>query len=182
MSEFYSFEINDLPEQRRTEYWFITNNGIVYYAYIIGAPEYLDEFESFNYLNKYGYVFGFSPQEDFGNEYRPSHDPLIGPTICRIIQDFMRRFEKVVLVYHCESTDGKQRQRNITFGQWFNAHQGIQPIYKNKVQLEVQLIDGTVRKEYLGYFASCPHTDIEIADLEFQQFAKEKITAGKQIA
>lgn len=179
---FYPFEIINIPEERRTEYWFITNSGVVYYAYIIGAPEYLDEFESFEYLNKYGYVFGFSPQEDFEKDDKQYHDPLIRPTICHIILDFMRRFEKVVLIYHCDAADGKQRQRNIAFSQWFNAHQGIQPIHKNKLQLEVQLIDGTIRKEYLGYFASCSDTEIEMADREFKQFAREKITAGKQIA
>ena len=152
----------------------------MFYAYIVSAPEYVDGFDTYPFLSDCGYVFGFCPLDDNpASENR--HDALIGPTICNIIRDFMERFEKVVLIYNCDSTDGRQRQRDITFNKWFNAHRGKKPAWRDRIQLDVRLPDGRARTEYLGYFADCSKEEMVTAGREFKQFAKEKVAAGKQL-
>lgn len=180
MNEFYECSIIEKPLENRIEYWFITTSQVVYYAYIIAAPSYLDDISQYDFISQHGYVIGFCPENEEEIIGRP-HDPLIGPTICHIICNFVSRFDKVIMMYHCDAADGLQRARKITFNKWFQGHAGIKPIHRSGIQLEIQNTVAPLKYEYLGYFAFCPQEDITIADNEFKSFAIEMANSRKQL-
>jgi hypothetical protein len=129
----------------------------LYYAYFVSAPEYLSEFESYKYLSRFGYVVGFCPFDEEAAAKAP-YDPHIGRTICDILIDFIKQHNKVILVYHCDPSDGLQRARKVTFNKWHKAHGAKSGLHKSEVEIEVKQTGATGRKEYLGCLASFPGT------------------------
>lgn len=179
MNESYEFYIVVNPEEERNEYWFYTNQSLLYYVYFVAAPEYLPEFSSYSYLCRHGYVIGFCPVDEDAAAEAP-HDPCIGRTICNILKDFINRHDKVILVYHCDPSDGLQRARKVTFNKWHKVFGGEVGIHKSGVEITIQQPGGLIRKEYLGYLASCEEEEIPGVEAEFQQFASEKANSEKQ--
>lgn len=92
----------------------------------------------------------------------------------------MSNFSQVVLIYHCESTDGKQQARNRKFQSWFKKQPALDGVYTDHINIEVTLPLAT-KKEYLGYFACCNASDAALIDAEFRQMAQEKVQSAKLV-
>ncbi len=91
----------------------------------------------------------------------------------------MSGFSQIVLMYHCDSTDGRQQFRNKTFQNWFSKHSDLSKIYRHKIIINVEVED-TVKSEYLGCFAKCEGGSISTVSAEFELMANEKVNSGKQ--
>lgn len=78
-------------------------------------------FQKHNAFDELGYSsfeFGFYPVEDQSSK----HDHRIEDTIVFAIREFFELNADSILLYVCDSSDGKARQRNILFGRWFNKY------------------------------------------------------------
>ncbi len=56
-------------------------------------------------------------------EKLPAQDPRIKPTVAAIIHDFFTQTTKPIVLYVCESSDGKQAARSRLFMVWFIEYQ-----------------------------------------------------------
>jgi hypothetical protein len=95
-------------------YQFSSASGDVYYAY----------FTLFFLQNKQGeeieiFSFGFDRKET-GFSVQRGFDPLVKATIQHILLDFFKQNHESAAIYVCLTTDGKARNRKITFAKWFN--------------------------------------------------------------
>ncbi len=57
------------------------------------------------------------------HEKLPAQDSRIKPTIAAIIHDFFARITEPIVLYVCESSDGKQMARSRLFSVWFIEYQ-----------------------------------------------------------
>jgi hypothetical protein len=73
---------------------------------------------AFDDLGYSSFEFGFYPVEDKTLNY----DSRIEDTIVFAIREFFERNPDSILLYVCDSSDGKARHRNILFGRWFNKY------------------------------------------------------------
>ena len=76
---------------------------------------------------------------------RPAHDPKVEQTVLAIINEFFRS-NLEVLLYICDTSDGKESSRNRLFLRWFEKHAtpGRFPICTAKA-----CIEGPVRVDFL---------------------------------
>lgn len=93
-------------------YQFTTSDGDVYIAYFTeftlidsGQNEILAT--SFGFANKAG---------NSGHRY----DVKIKNTIVHLIKEFFENQDDAAILYICINNDGRERNRHITFGRWFN--------------------------------------------------------------
>jgi len=97
-------------------YQFTTQNGTVYDVVFISCENYFPDSEVCN-----GRVFMLN--FDISKEVvaKRAYDSNIEITIAGIIISFFESAENVML-FVCDSTDSKQRNRKITFNKWYNNH------------------------------------------------------------
>lgn len=177
MIQCYEFEVIHKQAERRVEYWFVTHNNIVYYGYFVELPEYLgEEIPAYDYLNQHGHVFGFCPQDE---DQEIPHDYLVGVTICEILKNYFSKYEKAIILYHCDALDGQQLARDILFSRWARNYASGVAVHKNSVKVEVKQPGKPDRIEYLGYYAMCPTSELHKVDVEFKNFAAEKANSDK---
>lgn len=97
------------------EFSFTTSLGLQYNVYFLPAKE--DYFSDYPEMPENIYLFGFSLLN--GTENQRVFDENIAKTICGILIEFFSNHENVI-VFICDSTDKRERQRNITFNKWFH--------------------------------------------------------------
>jgi hypothetical protein len=73
---------------------------------------------AFENLGYSSFEFGFYPIHDATSSY----DSRIEDTIVFAIREFFEQNPDAILLYICDSSDGKARQRNILFGRWYNKY------------------------------------------------------------
>lgn len=96
------------------DYFFESEQGLQYEIYFVAAPFYFPE----NYSFKHS-VFEFIIKPADNQKYlRPGRDSEIPLTIAAIFLDFFTSHEKVV-VFSCDTTDGKQAARHRKFNDWY---------------------------------------------------------------
>lgn len=178
MRDFYPFISTSSNNSLRHDYAFTSKSGIDYYMFLEAAPEYLPEFDNYEYLARYGYVIGFYPVDD-NPTLSGVVDFKIGATICAIMQEFFDKNEKAVLLYHCDSSDGKQLKRKNLFDGWDNRYGKKVSIIKDHVILNVIDKNGAAHQEYLGYYALCEPTEQTRIGEEFERFANEMVAIKK---
>jgi len=93
-------------------YQFTTSDGDVYIAY----------FTEFTLIDSnqneiLATSFGFANKE--GNKSH-RHDVKIKNTIIHLIMEFFENQDDAAILYICINNDGRERNRHITFGRWFN--------------------------------------------------------------
>lgn len=110
---------------------FITDQGLVYE---VGFTE------DYTFMEENLYQFFIS--ELTGNSYAP--DPKIKSTIWAVLQEFFRQNENVV-IYICDTSDGKQAIRNRLFQKWYNE-------FEEKDNYTIMY--GKAEYEGVEYFAS----------------------------
>lgn len=96
------------------DYFFENGQGHQYEIYFVPAPFYFPEDDIFKH-----FVFEFVIKlVGHPNSPRPLKDSKIPSTISAIFLDFFNTYEKVV-VFSCDTTDGKQAARHRKFNDWY---------------------------------------------------------------
>lgn len=110
-NEIYEVTTND----DRNEYHFTTSLNYQYNVYFLPAKE--DYFSEYPDIPDNIYLFGFSLLN--ASVKLMPFDAKVAQTICRILVDFFNN-HKNIIIFICDSTDRRERQRYITFSQWFH--------------------------------------------------------------
>lgn len=130
---------------------FITDHGLVYE---IGFAE------DYTFMEENLYQFFIS--ELTGNHYAP--DSKIKSTVWAVLEEFFQQNENVV-IYICDTSDGKQAIRNRLFQKWYNDFEDRD---------EYAFMSGVAEYEGVGYFASAiaakSNPNIEEVKLAFEDF------------
>lgn len=117
---------------------FTTQSGIAYFATFLSSSH----FSAFPALDSLLYEFSF----DFMGTGNPPvrHDPKVGNTVVALAFRFLKQFPDGVLMFVCDPTDARNRQRKILFSKWFRTHG----------QAEFEKLDVKVVDESHHYYAS----------------------------
>ena len=133
---------------------FITDHGLVYE---VGFTE------DYTFMEENLYQFFIS--ELTGNHYAP--DPKIKSTIWAVLQEFFLQNENVV-IYICDTTDGKQAIRNRLFQKWYNEFEEKE---------DYTFMTGMAEYEGVSYFASAiaANSNPHLAEVKqaFEQFVDQ---------
>ncbi|GAB3687686.1 hypothetical protein GCM10027592_01560 [Spirosoma flavus] len=100
-------------------YYFANGLGIIY-EIMFKPSGYL--FPDNPEFNSDVYEFAIRIEENILNIDPPS-DPLLPPTIAAVFRDFFSR-EGAVVVYICDSSDGRQAVRFRKFNSWYSYFEG----------------------------------------------------------
>ncbi len=90
-------------------------------------------------------------------------DPLIPPTIAGILLQFFEQNERI-LVYICESSDGRAAARKRKFDGWFEAHEG-----SRFSKVDLKLIDTTGEKYLTTLIVRLDNPNLAEVTLAFMQ-------------
>ena len=160
-NSFHPYQLAD-EENGNISYVFYSTNGAVYAVSFdeSGYDKYLNEYPN---LFKSGYALGFFQVT------LPIHkiikDPLLFNTIENIIEEFVTRIgNDIVLLYHCDYSDGRQSQRDKLFRDKFEKS-----LLKDKFAISRYelYIPETDTKQYMGYITSINNPNIKMVELEF---------------
>ncbi len=101
---------------QNNSYYFETKDGIIYEIVFKFTP-YLFEVKNTEITEN---TFEFSILQSFNpNLKNSSNDKKIGATVVAIFMDFYLRKNKIISIYICDSSDGKELARKRKFDQWF---------------------------------------------------------------
>jgi len=89
------------------------------------------------------FLFGFSLLN--GIDEQRVFDENIAKTICSILMEFFSNHENVI-IFICDSTDKRERQRNIIFNKWFH-HFDIDSLFE---KIDKVLEYDTLNRYYLS--------------------------------
>ncbi len=127
--------------------------------------------DAYPYLLQNGYGLGFFPEGGI-KDNRNFFDPRISATIEDITLDFISSVGKdVFILYHCESNDGRQANRNRLFEIWFNKSTHKEKMYKHGLVVEIKTEDDTNIYHYIGFITSSNNKNIENAIIELEAFS-----------
>lgn len=99
-------------------YGFQTSN---YISYEIKFKPMFYLFEPHKEYANSAYEFVIEVFENTTNK-TPSYDDLMPVTIATIIEDFYNKINQPLIIYVCDSSDGRQLARNRKFTRWFEAY------------------------------------------------------------
>lgn len=158
-------EIEDLSNI----YSFITSQQVVYRVYF-SIDEYSGYLDDYPNMLQNGYAIGFYKSSEVeGEKYK--QDPRVKETICKIILDFFSLIgNELVLLYHCDRIDGRQRTRDAIFNKWFDEHPSSKNYFKYCIKVEVPKPDGNIEDNFMGYIISKKNTHINEIRNEFEDF------------
>lgn len=175
MPDFYSY-LQEKDDEDVIAYSFVTDNGSLYYVYF-------DPYQYVGYTNVYpnllslGYGFGF--HRPFKPDGSWPKDEKIGATISKIISDFIEENgDEVVLLYHCDHEDSKQRGRNLIFNRWYNTTDIQATILKQSIKIDQVTESGDDVEMHMGYLTSRDNPLLHDVKKEFLTFA-ENLTSYK---
>lgn len=123
------------------EYSFTTSLGFQYSVYFLPAKE--DYFSDYPEMPDDIYLFGFSLLN--GTDNQRIFDEKIAKTICGILIEFFSNHENVI-IFICDSTDKRERHRNITFNKWFH-HFDVDSLFE---KIDKVLEYDTLNRYYLS--------------------------------
>ncbi len=123
------------------EYSFTTSLGFQYSVYFLPVKE--DYFSDYPEMPDDIFLFGFSLLN--GIDEQRVFDENIAKTICSILMEFFSNHENVI-IFICDSTDKRERQRNIIFNKWFH-HFDIDSLFE---KIDKVLEYDTLNRYYLS--------------------------------
>ena len=173
IKDFYSYT-QEKDDEDIISYSFLTSNGSLYFVYF-------DPYHYVKYVNDYpnllnpGFGFGFGRAHKASGVWR--QDALIGETIAKIVSDFIAEYgNEVVLLYHCEYLDGKQKARNKVFHDWYNDSQIKDAVIKKGLVVNLFDREGIETDYFVGYLTSCHNKNSTQVEEEFSVFAEKLVT------
>jgi hypothetical protein len=154
----------DEEAEDQVSYFFFTDNHI--YTVVFDPYQYSSYTDEYPTLLNNGIGLSFF-RFDNNNIVKQKEDPKIASTICQILKDYLaEQTADVVLLYHCDHKDHKQKGRSILFSKWNTKHNPDNRMIKREIEFDH---DG--RKYYLGYITSTKNDLHEKVDSEFDTFA-----------
>ena len=172
--DFYSY-IQEQDDDDVISYSFLTSHGLLYYVYF-DPYEYNDHIGRYPHLLNSGYGFGFHRMSK-GKGW--INDPKTGETISKIIFDFIEdRGNDVVLLYHCDYSDAKQKGRDKIFNNWYTKSKIKKAIIKKSVKVSQIEENGKETDYFMGYLTTIENPKKEEVEIEFTTFA-ENLVSGK---
>lgn len=174
MAELYSYRIDDLEDI-----------GIIYTFYSpVNRRIYKVSFDTYvyqEYLSEYpmllakGYSLSFyNTPTDIG--FRRKDDEVVVNTIVAIIQSFLeKKGEECVLLYHCDTSDGRQQSRHFVFGDWYSKYNLKASLTKEGLEVELPSKDGT-KMYYIGYLTPTTNPSLQNIHQEFSDFSISMIS------
>ena len=96
-------------------YIFETASQIAYEIKFKPSEYLFEEYEEFKYnIYEFSLLIAYNPYKK-----SPSLDKFIPQTVADIVQDFLKKEERIAL-YICDSSDSKEAARARKFGHWFS--------------------------------------------------------------
>jgi hypothetical protein len=126
----YNFKKNDSDSN---EYAFITSSGMIYSVAFVKADFYFPNNDSFK-NDTFELIIELDQTQ---KKTWASRDFNIPSTIASIFKDFFQQHEKVV-VFSCDTTDGKQAARNRKFDDWFKQFNDDSLLKLNETIFDVE--------------------------------------------
>jgi len=169
--DFYSYTQEE-DDGDVISYSFITSNGSLYYVYF-DPYQYIKYTDVYPHLLRFGYAFGFQRSVK-GHGWLS--DTKIGSTISKIIFDFIQENgNEVVLLYHCDYADKKQKGRDKIFNEWYENSEIKHAFIKKRVEVNITNDKGNENDYYVGYLTSINnHHSINVEN-EFSMFAEKLV-------
>jgi hypothetical protein len=99
-------------------YLFVTDHLIVYQVYFKYSPNYFFKDSTYSH---YVYEFVIAVLEN-PTESLPIFDKKTSITIANIFEEFCQNVQEAIIVYICDSSDGRQMIRHRKFNAWFNEY------------------------------------------------------------
>ncbi len=175
INNFYSYILEE-DDSDVISYSFLTSNRSVYYVYF-DPYEYVRYTDNYPHLLESGFAFGF--QRIIKGNGPWISDLKIGETISRIVIDFIKEHgADVVLLYHCDYSDKKQRGRDKIFNDWYECSAMKQSFIKKKIAVIIVNKNGGVIDYYMGYLTSKNNSLSQNVEDEFSLFA-ENLASNK---
>lgn len=170
---FYSY-LQEEDDNDLITYSFRTSKGSLYYVYF-NPYEYNTYTQQYPCLFKLGFGFGFFRTFKSANDKLP--DPIVGLTISRIVTDFIEeKGNDVVLLYHCDHSDGKQKGRDKIFTDWYNESGSENEIIMNRVQITREDTAGNKTELFIGYLTPATNANKLEVEEEFSLFGANIIS------
>ncbi|OOQ61155.1 DUF6169 family protein [Mucilaginibacter pedocola] len=164
MDQFYSF-IKEEDEDGSIFYLFVTRYNFVYAVYF-KVDEYSDYVENFPLLLQKGFAFGFRKNSLNDSQYKRSEDAQVFTTMYHIIKDFFKaNGNETVLLYHCDSADGRQFFRSKLFDKW---QRQVEETNFERHAINVSIAD---KDFYLGFITLTDNPSINQLREEFEAFS-----------
>lgn len=95
-------------------YYFTTIDQLTYEIKFVPSSEFFEDYEELD-VDVFEMVISVIDNPSGG---RMRADPLVAPTIFRIFEDFFLA-QRHVIVFICDSSDGRERARFRKFDRWF---------------------------------------------------------------
>jgi hypothetical protein len=101
-------------------------------------------------------------------------DQKIGETISKIVFDFIDEHgNEVVLLYHCDFADGKQKGRDKIFKAWYENSSIKEGMVRKRIEIREIKENGESIDYYMGYITSDLNPLKEDVESEFSLFAEK---------
>ena len=166
LNKIHNYQIIEGDDDGLISYVFMSSNG-AYYSVYFNVKEYDQFTENYPNLFSNGYGLGIFRVTKPVNKIRK--DIILFPTIEAILHDFISRAGKdVVLLFHCESSDGRQAARDKLFTFWFQNSEKKDGFIRDRFEAVVQETD---IKHFMGYITSINNPNIKSVQLEFDACA-----------
>jgi hypothetical protein len=101
------------------EYYFQTESGIHYSCYFSDASEY---FEDYPLVKDHIVTFGLARISQSKGFFTDKYDPRIKTTVIHILEQAIEVFPERSISAMYDTTDGRQRNRKITFSRWYHEY------------------------------------------------------------
>ncbi len=170
IKDFYSYIKEE--ESDIISYSFLTITNALYYVYF-DPYQYALHVEDYPNLLKLGYGFGFERMSKPSNWVE---DPLIFSTISQIVFDFIQdNGNEVVLLYHCDNSDQKQKGRDKIFEDWYRKSELNTEIFKKRISICHRNSEDQEITMFMGYLTSESNQSKSQIEEEFQFFAENLV-------
>lgn len=141
-------------------YYFVNGVGITYEVMFKPSAYLFPDYPAFN---SDVYEFVIRVEENILDINSPP-DSLVPPTIAAIFQDFFKR-EGAVVVYICDSSDGRQAVRFRKFNSWYSYFEGKgTPLMKIDLEFEDKAIS-----VYTSLILQAKHPLLQYIIVAYQQ-------------
>lgn len=170
MTDFYSY-LQEEDDNDIVAYSFKTVNGSLYYVYF-DPYEYNGYTEVYPNLLNLGFGLGFSRASKSQNDN--NSDPRVGVTISKIVSDFIEeKGTEVVLLFHCDHSDGKQKGRDKIFLKWYQVYNSNNSVLMRRMQVNGTDARGNEMQLFLGYLTPVNNPHLIAVGEEFDHFAEQ---------
>lgn len=156
----YEFSATDEPS---TRYLFKTGTGVLYEVLFKATP-YL--FDNLPVVNEFVYELIIGKLE--GPTEKVAYDSVISATIAAICTNFFGRQQKRVILFICDSSDGRQVIRARKFRDWFDRFND-----SSFIKLDAKIQETADRYIFLSLIFSLKNPYLHDIVSGFEQIARD---------